>query len=328
MAGDQNVADQTMTNNNLTLGTSLGATTQSSPAVTRSLDLEFEAEGPPPGFDNISTVSSQTVVTSPFLYTPSQLQSRELGGINGNMFTPATTTNAQASRLSSVPVITSASPSTVTPQTSRPQYYQPLTTNSMPPLYTAALTAALSTPPQQPVVMPAGVMNAPNTPGNQIYFPGYCYAPPYGYLPSYGGSAYPLQGTTQGSTQSPYAAYMPPWWSVPTPQPVYTQTPPTTEPVYDRGNTVRPRVSPIGNSNPIVGTVPGMDAPPAQPVNVEEDELTRPYKPIDATFRSKFTRRIAEPLSRKNPRCPKRLASMMASPTRMIISTYSRAPVK
>ena len=186
MASDQNVADQTMTNNNLTLGTSLGATTQSSLAVTRSLDLEFEAEGPPPGFDNITTVSSQTVVTSPFLYMPSQLQSRELGGASGNTFTPATTTNAQASRLFSIPVITSASPSTIASQTSMPQYYQPLISNSMPPLYSAALTAALSTPPHQPVVMPAGIMNAPVTPGNQVYFPGYCYAPPYGYLPSYG----------------------------------------------------------------------------------------------------------------------------------------------
>ncbi|XP_022032871.1 uncharacterized protein LOC110933979 [Helianthus annuus] len=270
MASDQNVADQMMTNNNLTLGTSLAATTQSPPAVTRSLDPEFEAEGPPPGFDNITTVPSQTV----------------------------------ASRLSSVPVITSASPSTIIPQTSMPQYYQPLTTNSMPPLYSAALTAALSTPPHQPVIMPAGIMNAPVTPGNQVYFPRYCYAPPYGYLPSYGGSAYPLQGTAQGSTQSPYAAYMPPWWNLPTPQPVYTQTPPTAEPVYDRGNTVRPRVSPIGNSNPIVGTAPGMDAPPIQPINVEEDELTRPYKPIDATFRSKFTRRIAEAPIKEKPKMP------------------------
>ncbi|XP_022015448.1 uncharacterized protein LOC110915089 [Helianthus annuus] len=97
---------------------------------------------------------------------------------------------------------------------------------------------------------------------------------------------------------------MPPWWSVPTPQPVYTQTPPTAEPVYDRGNTVRPRVFPIGSSNPIVGTAPGMGAPPAQPINVEEDELTRPYKPIGATFRSKFTRRIAEAPIKEKPKMP------------------------
>ncbi|XP_022003498.1 mucin-2-like [Helianthus annuus] len=304
MASDQNVADQTMTNNNLTLGANLGTTTQPSPAVTRSLDPEFEAEGPPPGFDNITTVSSQTVVTSPFLYMPSQLQSRELGGASGNMFTPATTTNAQASRLSSIPVIASASHSAIALQTSMPQYYQPLISNSMPPLYSAALTATLSTPPHQPVVMPAGVMNAPVTPGNQVYFQGYCYAPPYGYLHSYGGSAYPLQGTAQGSTQSPYAAYMPPWWNVPTPQPVYTQTPPTAEPVYDRGNTVRPRVSQIGNPSPIVGAAPGMDTPPTQPINVDEDELTRPYKPVDATFRSKFTRRIAEAPIKEKPKMP------------------------
>ncbi|XP_022014008.1 uncharacterized protein LOC110913490 [Helianthus annuus] len=307
MASDQNIAvtpDQAMISNNLTSGTSLVTTTQSPPAVTRSLDLEFEAEGPPPGFGSITTVSSQTVVTDPFLYLPSQLQSRGPGGTSGNMFTPATTTGAQSSRLGSIPLITWANPSTIIPQTSMPQYYQLLVTSSMPPLYSAALTAALSTPPHQPVIMPAGIMNAPVTPGNQVYFPGYCYAPPYGYLPSYGGSTYPPQGTTQGSTQSPYAAYMPPWWAFPASQPVYTQTPPTAELVYDRGNAVRPRVSPIGSSNPMPDIVLGIDTPPVQPINVEEDKLTRPYKPIDATFRSKFTRRIAEAPIKEKPKMP------------------------
>ncbi|XP_021995451.1 protein transport protein sec31-like [Helianthus annuus] len=276
------MAGQTLANNNLALRAGTSTVPQSSPAVTRSLDPEFEAEGPPPGFDNITTVSSQTVVTNPFLYMSSQTPPRRMEGTGGNTFAPGTTVFSQASRLYSTPVITSASPSILVSETSTPQYYQPLVSNPMPPLYSAALTAALSTPPHQPVIMPTGVMNAPVTPGNQMYFPGYCYAPPFGYLPSYGGTAYPFQGTAQGSSQSPYAAYMPPWWNFPTPQPMYTQAP--TEPVHDRENAVRPRVTPLENSSLGAGPAPGMNVPPAQPVNVEEDELTKPYKPVDATF--------------------------------------------
>ncbi|XP_022032967.1 extensin-like [Helianthus annuus] len=116
------------------------------------------------------------------------------------------------------------------------QYYQPPATYAMPPLYSAALTAALSTPPHQPVIMPAGVMNAPVTPGNQAYFPGYYYTPPYGYMPPYNNQTYSPQMTAQSYAQQPYAAYMPPWLTFPAPQPTYGQFPPTAEPVYDRGN--------------------------------------------------------------------------------------------
>ncbi|XP_022019521.1 DNA-directed RNA polymerase II subunit RPB1-like [Helianthus annuus] len=165
----------------------------------------------------------------------------------------------------------------------------------MPPLYSAALTAELSTPPHQPVVMPAGIMNAPVTPGNQAYFPGYYYAPPYGYLPPYNTQSYTPQMAAQSyAQQSPYAAYMPPWWTFPTSQPAYSQPSPTTEPMYDRGNASRPRFSPSGGPSstlnitpaqpPITqGTSQGGATPPIQPINVEEYDLTRPYKPVDAT---------------------------------------------
>ncbi|XP_022003295.2 leucine-rich repeat extensin-like protein 1 [Helianthus annuus] len=288
------MAGQTLTNNNLALGAGSGTTPLSSPAVTRSLDPEFEAEGPPPGFDNITTISSQAVVTNPFLYMPSQTPPGRTEGTGGSAFAPGTAVFSQTSRLYSTPVITSASPSILVSETNTPQYYQPLVSNPMPPLYSAALTAALSTPPHQSVIMPTGVMNAPVTPGNQMYFPG--------YLPSYGGTAYPLQGTAQGSSQSPYAAYMPPWWNFPTPQPMYTQAP--TEPVHNRENAVRPRITPLENSGLGTGPAPGVNIPPTQTVNVEEDELTKPCKPVDATFRSKFTRRIAEAPIKEKPKMP------------------------
>ncbi|XP_035833022.1 uncharacterized protein LOC110876791 [Helianthus annuus] len=46
-----------------------------------------------------------------------------------------------------MPVITSVGPGNLTQQMCMAQYYQPPITHAMPPLYTAALTAALSTPP-------------------------------------------------------------------------------------------------------------------------------------------------------------------------------------
>ncbi|XP_022031907.1 uncharacterized protein LOC110932967 [Helianthus annuus] len=44
--------------------------------------------------------------------------------------------------------------------------------------------------------------------------------------------------------------------------------------------------------------------PPVQPINVEEEELTRPYKPVDEAFKSKFTRRIAEAPIKEKPKMP------------------------
>ncbi|XP_022003427.1 extensin-like [Helianthus annuus] len=156
-----------------------------------------------------------------------------------------------------MPVITSASPSIITPPMSMAQYYQPSATYAMPLLYSAALTAALSTPPHQPVVMPAGIMNAPVTPGNQAYFPGYYYAPPYGYSPPYNTQSYTPQMAAQSyAQQSPYAAYMPPWWTFPTSQPAYSQPPPTAEPVYNRGNASKPRFSPSGGPSSTLNITP------------------------------------------------------------------------
>ncbi|KAJ0896300.1 hypothetical protein HanRHA438_Chr08g0333241 [Helianthus annuus] len=120
MASDQNMAGQTLTNNNLALGAGSGTTPLSSPAVTRSLDPEFEAEGPPPGFDNITTVSSQAVVTNPFLYMPSQTPPGKTEGTGGSAFAPGTAVFSQTSRLYSTPVITSASPSILVSETILP----------------------------------------------------------------------------------------------------------------------------------------------------------------------------------------------------------------
>ncbi|XP_022008141.1 leucine-rich repeat extensin-like protein 1 [Helianthus annuus] len=237
MASDQNIAvtpSQVMLTGNPLLETSLVVSMPASPAVTRSLDLEFKAEGPPPGFTGTTAVSSGATAADLFSYTSSQFQSVGPITTGVNVFAPATTSSAQTIRRSTMPVFTSASPSTVIPPVSAPQYYQPLVTYAMPPLYSAVLTVALSTPPHQPVVMPAGVLNAPVTPGNQAYFPGYYFAPPYGYLPPYNTPTYTPRVGPQGySQQSPYAAYMPPWWTFPTSQPVYSQTPPTAEPTYD-----------------------------------------------------------------------------------------------
>ncbi|XP_022019615.1 extensin-like [Helianthus annuus] len=245
MASDQNTTvtqSQAMTTSNPSLETNPVTTMPASPAVTRSLDLEFEAEVPPPGFAGTSAVSSRMTTTDLFSYTSLQFRSAKPTTTDVNVFTLASPMSAQTICHSTMPVITSASPGTIAPQTSLAQYYQPLVTYAMPPLYSAALTAALSTPPHQPVVMPTGIMNASVTPGNQAYFPGYYYAPPYGYLPPYNTPTYTPQGAAQGyAQQSPYAAYMPPWWTFPTSQPAYSQTPPIAEPVYDRGNASRPR---------------------------------------------------------------------------------------
>ncbi|XP_021999726.1 uncharacterized protein LOC110897279 [Helianthus annuus] len=67
------------------------------------------------------------------------------------------------------------------------------------------------------------------------------------------------------------------------------------EPIYDRGNTSRPRFSPNGGpsctlnittAQPHVtqGTSQGGATQQVQPINVEDDDLTRRYKPTDATF--------------------------------------------
>ncbi|XP_022040497.1 extensin-like [Helianthus annuus] len=277
MVSDQNTAatpSQAMITSNALLETNPVTTMPASPAVTRSLDLEFKAEGPPPGFTGTSALSSGTMAAYLFSYSSLQFRSVEPTTTNANVFTPTSTTSAQTIRHSTTPVITSASSSTTIPQVSTTQYYQPSVTYAMPPLYSAALTAALSTPPHQPVVMPTGIMNAPVTPGNQAYFPGYYYEPPYGYLPPYNTPTYTPQGAAQGyAQQSPYAAYMPPWWTFPTSQPVYSQTPPTAEPVYDRGNTSRPRFSPDEGPSPTLnitsaqpqvtqGTIQGGAPPP------------------------------------------------------------------
>ncbi|XP_022024791.1 uncharacterized protein LOC110925127 [Helianthus annuus] len=284
MASDQNTAvtpSQAMITSNPLLETSSVATTMPvSPAVTRSLDLEFEVEAPP-GFANTSAASYGITAADPFSYTSWQLRSVVPTTIDTNVSTPASTTSAQTIRHSTMPVITSAGPNITTPQISMAQYYQPSATYTMPPLYSAALTAALSTPPHQPVIMPAGIMNASVTPGNQAYFPGYYYAPPYGYLPQYNTQTYTPQMAAQSyAQQSPYAAYMPPWWTFPTSQLAYSQPPPTAEPVYDIGNASRPRFSPNGGPSatlnitsaqpPITqGTSQGEATPPVQPINVD-----------------------------------------------------------
>ncbi|XP_022008172.1 extensin-like [Helianthus annuus] len=260
MASDQNIAatpSQAMLTSNPLEETSPAASMPVSPIVTRSLDLEFEVEGPPPGFASTIAASSGTIAADLFSYTPLQLQSVGPITTGVNVFASAATSNAQTVRHSTAPVITSASPSTVISQGGTPHYYQPSVTYAMPPLYSAALTAALSTPPHQPVVMPAGMMNALVTPGNQAYFPGYYFAPPYGYLPQYNTPMYTPQGGPQGYTQqSPYVAYMPPCWTLPASQPVYSQIPPSAEPIYDRGNTSRPRFSPERGPSSTVNVTP------------------------------------------------------------------------
>ncbi|XP_021999720.1 mucin-7-like [Helianthus annuus] len=200
MASDQNTATTTnqtvITSNPLLVTSSVVTTMPISSVITRSLDQEFEAEAPP-RFANVSVTPSGTTAVDPLAYTSWQLRPVAPTTTTAIVSTPASTTSAQTIRHSTMPVITSAGPGNNTQKVSMTQYYQPPITHAMPPLY----TAALSTPPHQPIIRPAGIMNAPVTPVNQAYFPGYYYAPPYGYLPPYNNQAYSLQITAQSYAQ-------------------------------------------------------------------------------------------------------------------------------
>ncbi|KAJ0585181.1 hypothetical protein HanHA89_Chr05g0197341 [Helianthus annuus] len=174
---------QTVTTSHPPSTTILAVTaTPASPAITRSLDLEFEAEAPL-GFQGTPAVSYGSLSEHPLSYTSWQLRQVASTAATSTVSAPVSITNAQTIRHNTRPMITSATPGNATQQMNMAQYYQPPLTYSMPPLYSAAFTAALSTPPHQLVVMPTGVMNSPITPGNQSYFPGYYYSPPYSLAP-------------------------------------------------------------------------------------------------------------------------------------------------
>ncbi|MFS7948023.1 hypothetical protein Hanom_Chr06g00555071 [Helianthus anomalus] len=162
----------------------------SSLAIRRSLNMEFDAEMLPryaggfvsgavigagsstqsTGLTQPLTASATTVVTLPVSH-------RVVSNTSLPMFTPAPGPRDYYYQPSH-PVYTSAVLTTA-------QVYPPADNFQFPPLYSAALTVAMSTPPHKPIMMPRAVKHAPITPGKQAYVPPYYYMPPYSYMLSY-----------------------------------------------------------------------------------------------------------------------------------------------
>ncbi|KAJ0575345.1 hypothetical protein HanIR_Chr05g0211711 [Helianthus annuus] len=119
---------------------STATTTPASPAVTRSLDLEFEAEIPP-GFQEIPAITYGSVSEHSLSYTAWQQRQAVSTAVTSATSAPVSSTPVQTTRHSTRPVITSVAQGNATQQTSTAQYYQPSLTDSMPPLYSPALRA-------------------------------------------------------------------------------------------------------------------------------------------------------------------------------------------
>ncbi|MFS7980137.1 hypothetical protein Hanom_Chr10g00935821 [Helianthus anomalus] len=146
----------------------------SSPVITRSLNLEFDAEMPP-GYERrlVNAVvigtgsvdpSSQTMGLSQSLNT-SAAATITLSASYGTslnttspMFTPAV--GHRDYYYQPAPPINTSVVGTMA------QYYQPADSFQFPLLYLAALTTAMPTPPHQPVVMLQVVQNSPITLGS------------------------------------------------------------------------------------------------------------------------------------------------------------------